>query len=78
MGPSELSCEGHTVSYSNGVTVSFHIFRKEIFKLATFNMVESLFYMFLVKGNHVMEDRYNAWLKTSIQQILRSAEAVGK
>lgn len=41
-------------------------------------MIESLFYMFIVKRNHVIEDRYNARLKTSIQQILLSAEAMVK
>lgn len=55
-----------------------HFFRRQIFKLATFNTIKSLFYMFIVKGNHVIEDRYNAQLKTSIQQILLSAEAMVK
>lgn len=57
-----------------------HIFRKEIFKLAISNRIESLLDMFIIKESHnvELEDLSNAWLKTSIQLILLSTEAMVK
>lgn len=48
MGPSEFSYEGHRGSYSNEsesfALCNTHFFKWEIFKLAIFSMIESLFY----------------------------------